>query len=114
MEPVAKTLSGVGGPTEGLSLPENWIEPELRDDKTELFEELESELMQDDVSAENVETAIRHYVEKLSQISRLEPVGLYINKLAGHDDGPIEAHLFARTTATPRKVYHRLYSKQDP
>jgi hypothetical protein len=94
--------------------PENWIEPELRDDKTEIFEELESELMQDDVSADNVESAIRHYVEKLSQISRLQMVGLYINKLAGHDDGPIEAHLFARTSATPRKIYYRLFSLQGP
>src|SRR5690606_5282814 len=29
--------------------PENWIEPELRDDKTEIFRQLEEELLQDEI-----------------------------------------------------------------
>ena len=35
--------------------PENWIEPELRDDKTPFFKELETELLQNDVTMETAE-----------------------------------------------------------
>ena len=37
--------------------PENWLEPELRDDKSPFFEELENEIMQNEITRENVETA---------------------------------------------------------
>ena len=35
--------------------PENWIEPELRDDKSPFFEELENEIMQNEITDENAE-----------------------------------------------------------
>ena len=37
--------------------PENWIEPELRDDKSPFFEDLENELLQDEVREDTVEAA---------------------------------------------------------
>ena len=37
--------------------PENWLEPEFRDDKTHLFVELEGALLQGDVSNDLVEDA---------------------------------------------------------
>src|SRR5262249_36317172 len=37
--------------------PENWIEPELRDDKSVFFKELETQLLQNDLTPENVEQA---------------------------------------------------------
>ena len=45
--------------------PENWIEPELRDDKSPFFRELESELLQGEVTTENAEIALGNYLEKL-------------------------------------------------
>src|SRR5690606_8455136 len=39
--------------------PENWVAPELRDDKSPPYREFETELLQDDVRAETVERAVR-------------------------------------------------------
>ncbi|MCG6984144.1 MAG: hypothetical protein LJE61_02930, partial [Thiocapsa sp.] len=57
--------------------PENWIQPELRDDKTPFFEELETELLQSDLTEASAETALLHYLEKLHEIARLQPCGMY-------------------------------------
>ncbi|MCS6940509.1 MAG: hypothetical protein NZM94_14610, partial [Roseiflexus sp.] len=45
--------------------PENWLEPEFRDDKTHLFTELEGALLQGDVSSDLVEDAFLNYLKKL-------------------------------------------------
>ncbi|MFE6737735.1 Tc toxin subunit A-related protein [Streptomyces tubercidicus] len=52
--------------------PENWIEPELRDEKSPCFVDLENELQQNDVTAETVEQAYRGYLEKLDKVANLE------------------------------------------
>jgi hypothetical protein len=57
--------------------PENWIEPELRDDKTPFFKELESELLQNDLTMDTAETAFLNYLEKLDEVARLEICGMY-------------------------------------
>ena len=38
--------------------PENWIEPELRDDKSPFFKELESELLESDLTLETAEDSV--------------------------------------------------------
>lgn len=38
--------------------PENWIEPELRDNKTSFFKELENNLLQSEITAESAERAV--------------------------------------------------------
>ena len=43
--------------------PENWIRPELRDDKSQFYKELESELLQKDVSTQTIEDALTDRVE---------------------------------------------------
>ena len=50
--------------------PENWIEPELRDNKSPFFKELESELLQGEITNENAEKALMNYLEKLHEVSR--------------------------------------------
>jgi peptidoglycan hydrolase-like protein with peptidoglycan-binding domain len=57
--------------------PENWTEPELRDNKTPFFKELESELLQNDLTMDTAETAFLNYLEKLDQVARLEICGMY-------------------------------------
>src|SRR5258705_11058398 len=42
--------------------PENYVEPDLRDDKTPLFEELEAELLQTDITDQNVLDAYTKYL----------------------------------------------------
>lgn len=82
--------------------PENWIEPELRDDKTPFFKELESELLQTDLTDESAEQAFRHYLEKLDTVARLQVIGEY-------EDADKVLHVFARTFHTPPSFYYRRY-----
>jgi len=60
-----------------LFFPEDWIEPELRDDKTPFFKDLENELLQNEITAENVETAYLHYLQKVDDVSHLQVLGVY-------------------------------------
>jgi hypothetical protein len=57
--------------------PENWIEPELRDDKSPLFEQLERAILQQEISKDNVESAFAGYLEGLDEISRLDVRGVF-------------------------------------
>lgn len=88
--------------------PENWIEPELRDDKTPFFKELESQLQQDEVKGDMVEEAMRTYLERLDEVGRLEPVTAYhqLEKENGKVTLSI-MHVFARTLSQPQRYFYR-------
>lgn len=83
--------------------PENWIEPELRDDKTPFFKELESHILQDDLTDAIAEEAFRGYLEKMDEVARLEPVSAYHEQ----EDGRNIMHVFSRTYAQPHRYYYR-------
>jgi hypothetical protein len=85
--------------------PENWIEPALRDDKTPFFMELEQELMQADITNDSAETALRHYLEKLHKVARLQVCGQYLESADG--DRPAILHVFARSRDLPHHYYYR-------
>jgi hypothetical protein len=92
-----------------LLYPENWIEPELRDDKSSLFKDLENELLQSEVTMDTAETAFVHYLEKLHDVARLEIVGMYHQQEVA-DDGKIELddlHVIGRTFSSPHVYYYR-------
>src|SRR5215218_10649404 len=57
--------------------PENWLEPELRDDKSPFFKEIESELLQSDITEDSAATALLNYLSKLEEVAKLEPCGIY-------------------------------------
>ncbi|MBA7556213.1 Toxin subunit YenA2 [subsurface metagenome] len=61
--------------------PENWLEPELRDDKSPFFKELENELLQNEVTKENVEEAFHNYLYKVDEVSHLEVCGMYHQRI---------------------------------
>src|SRR5207253_7447669 len=52
--------------------PENYLEPELRDDKTPLFEELDSTLLQQDINEQSVTDAYRTYATGFNDVARLQ------------------------------------------
>jgi hypothetical protein len=81
--------------------PENWIEPELRDDKSPFFKELESTLRQNDITDETAEDALRNYLEKLDTVANLEIVGVYPDNLI--------VHVIGRTENIPHQYF---YTKQ--
>ncbi len=88
--------------------PENWIEPELRDNKSPFFEEFETELLQGEATDERVERAFRRYLEKLDDVARLEICGLYRQRET-NQDGTVTKdilHVFARTRNEPHAYYY--------
>jgi hypothetical protein len=87
--------------------PENWLEPELRDDKSPFFRDLESELLQADITDELAETALLNYLEKLDDVSKLEISGLYLQENEVGNESDDILHVFGRTTGVSRKYYYR-------
>lgn len=84
--------------------PENWAEPELRDDKSPFFTDLEAELTTSDVTTETVERALLTYLEKLDAVANLEIPGFCWERTDGTD----VLHVFGRTrTGVPRTYYYR-------
>ncbi len=89
--------------------PENWIDPTLRDDKSPFFDDLETELMQHEVTDAAARDAFYHYLEQVDGVARVEVTGFY--REVGQDSaGPIDVlHVFGRTSGVPqRHVYRQL------
>jgi hypothetical protein len=87
--------------------PENWLEPELRDDKSPFFKELESELLQSDITEDAAAAAFLNYLAKLEEVAKLEPCGMhYVEPTAPQGE---VIHLVARTAGAHRKYYYRRY-----
>ena len=84
--------------------PENWIEPDLRDDKSPFFRELESELLQGDLTDTAAEAAIERYLDKLHEVARLD-VQAICEEPAHQPGAPTILHVVGRTSAPPH-VYH--------
>lgn len=89
--------------------PENWIRPELRDDKSPFFKELESELLQNDVSQDAVKSALTKYIVQVDEVANLEVVGQFVE---GKDESR-KLHVIGRTRNTPHFFYYRYYEFQS-
>lgn len=94
--------------------PENWIEPELRDDKSPFFEELESELLQGDLTPDYIETVFLNYLKKLDDVARLDICAIYWE---GEEDGRTAGHgilhAFGRTFDEPYRYYYRCWREDQ-
>jgi hypothetical protein len=99
-----------------LLYPENWLEPELRDDKSPLFVAFERAILQDEIKRENVEAALVDYVQGLDEIARLDVrATCFEPDVARGRDGRRLGdsgtggtyHVFARTFGAPQTFYHR-------
>ncbi len=84
--------------------PENWLDPELRDDKSEFFKALESELLQNDITSDTVDNAFYNYLDKLDEVSHLEICGTF------QDNNNNILHVFGRSHAKPYIYYYRTYN----
>ena len=83
--------------------PENYIEPELRDDKTPLFKELESTLLQKRIDEQNVLDAYASYMSGFEEVAGLKIAGSYHHIGADTD----VLHLFGVTPGDPPTYYYR-------
>jgi hypothetical protein len=85
--------------------PENYLEPGLRDDKTPLFEALESELLQAEIDDQHVLDAYGSYLTGFDELVGLEIGGVY------HDVDHVKdrdvLHLFGVTPSDPPVWYYR-------
>src|SRR5437868_1323592 len=87
--------------------PENWIEAELRDDKSFLFKELEDELLQNELTEFSAEDALIKYLEKLDNIAFLEVAATW------YQVDIRTMHVFARTKGgVPSVYYYRTFEKE--
>ncbi len=97
--------------------PENWLVPSLRDDKSPIYLQLESALLQNDVSEQTVTDAMQAYLFSLDGIANLEMMGIYLqDETVTVDDGLGQTtthlnviYLFARSRRSPFSFYYRSY-----
>jgi hypothetical protein len=87
--------------------PENWIYPDLRDDKSPFFKEMEDELYQSDIDNNSAERALMSYLKKLDEVAHLEVSGMY------EDTEQRILHVVARTRSTPHKYFYRRWMNRQ-
>lgn len=89
--------------------PENYLEPEWRNDRSEFFKDLESYLVQNDITDRSVEQAFRDYLTSLNEVANLEVCGIHREN---HDNGLLK-HLdvIGRTHHAPYKFFHRRWDE---
>lgn len=85
--------------------PENWIEPGLRDNKTPLFEALESELLQQEINEQTVLDAYANYMRGFEELAHLKIAASYHEKDDKNKTDTL--HLFGVTSDEPPIYYYR-------
>ena len=87
--------------------PENWIEAELRDDKSFQFQELENELMQNELTDLSAQEGLIRYLEKLDTIAFLEIVATW------YQSDIKTMHVFGRTKGgDPATYFYRRFEQE--
>lgn len=88
--------------------PENYLVPELRDDTSPFFEDLESQLLQGEVSKDNVEAAFLNYLTQLDEVKQLDICGMYWQDTDPDTGDSVNIlHVFGRTNDLPHVYYYR-------
>ncbi|HEX8262028.1 MAG TPA: neuraminidase-like domain-containing protein, partial [Allosphingosinicella sp.] len=88
--------------------PENWVEPELRRDKSYAFKELEDELLQTELTEDSARDAFLNYIDKLDQVANLDVTGVHWQDGAGTGRGAV--HVVGRTAGQePHAYFYRRF-----
>ncbi|KAK0907467.1 hypothetical protein LTR91_021991 [Friedmanniomyces endolithicus] len=90
--------------------PENYLEPSLRDDKTDFFRQLESDLLQKNMSQDTVRAAVRSYVYSVDGVANLKAVTMYLSYNQVDGNKIDEVHVIARTRQTPFQYYYTSFT----
>lgn len=102
--------------------PENWIVSELRDDKSQFYKDLESELLQKDINTQTVTDALNNYLFKVDEVANLKVCGLFKEPALKEDGTPqtnngkidyIKLHVFSRTRNAPFFFYYRYFDNNE-
>lgn len=82
--------------------PENWLQPELRKDKTPFFDDLMSDMSKNDATASTAEDAYQNYLDKLEHVSNLEIRAMF-NQSLSSDESVL--HVFGRSRSSTGADY---------
>ncbi|MBK8656486.1 MAG: hypothetical protein IPN20_21820 [Haliscomenobacter sp.] len=86
--------------------PENYLEPDLRDNKTPIFRELEEDLLQQELNQKTAETAFRNYFSKYDELANLYIAGSFYHPETN------TYYFFGRTRKSPYQYYFRKWENQ--
>ncbi|KAF5629911.1 PA14 domain protein [Fusarium tjaetaba] len=86
--------------------PENWIEPSLRDDKSQSFRSIESLILQSNLNLEVIGSIFRRYIYDTNEIADLQILAYFWESGAKFTG---KYHLFARTRTAPYQYYYRVF-----
>jgi ABC toxin-like protein/neuraminidase-like protein len=95
--------------------PENWIQSSLRDDKSPEFQQLESQLLQGDITEQTTLNALKNYLFAVNEVANLQTVAVYAEDIPGAKgkNNTIPniqtVHFFARPAVAPYKYYYRTF-----
>jgi hypothetical protein len=79
--------------------PENWLDPQLRDNPSPFFTQALGELLQGDITNDAATAAYLTYLTNLESVAKLEPAGMWFDGTNGD--------VIARTAGANRTYYHR-------
>ncbi len=90
--------------------PENYIKPELRITRSEIFDAAQSILLQNEVTDDVAEQSLLRYLEGLDDVSNMDIVGSYHELIPAEDDLEATNRLYvvARTRGIPHKYFYRV------
>ncbi|MGB7816857.1 MAG: neuraminidase-like domain-containing protein [Methylotenera sp.] len=96
--------------------PENWLYPELRDDKSSSFKLLESTLGQGELNEESAKEAFGQFLDDVAQMGQVEVLGMY-EDISLNSNGTVEIvnglpryrvlYVIGRTLNPPYRYYWR-------
>jgi len=95
-----------GGEVELDIYPEDYIDPTLRQSKTEYFIELESSLDQHAINKDNAQQAVLAYLNEFEQVANLDVISGYLD---GDDQTSDTYYMLGRTRETPYQYYWRSF-----
>ncbi|RAU45800.1 MULTISPECIES: neuraminidase-like domain-containing protein [unclassified Pseudomonas] len=87
-----------------VDYPENYLDPSLRQGKTEAFQALESELSQSRLTADSVQNAVSNYLARFEEVSNLQTVCCYID---GVDFRQADYYFVGRSATDTSRYYWR-------
>jgi hypothetical protein len=91
--------------------PENWLLPELRDDKTAIFRQLESAVSQEEPTPNAAHAALRSYLDDLNELAQINVIAMYeaMREIPGPGRMDYESTLYVvgRTPNQPYRYYWR-------
>ena len=86
--------------------PENWLQPELRHDKSPFFNDLMNEMAQNDPTASTAQDAYQNYLDKLEQVSNLE-IRTMFNQTISADESTMHVVGRSRSSSGPDYYYRQ-------